>query len=296
MAAAGPEGRAGGEPRPPRSGGPCSSGPRWALPGPGCVSRSGLWVEQTGRAGGLIQSASRTGGRLNSLQGAFIHTGDPVRGRGLQTSENSKFVLSSRFKPPSDEVKLVILYIVKHEQEIECSEGYVKVFSSNLDQKSGDSHYYVMFDETCEVKVDNKMVASGNLEDDLDLLLLGKINDPTDWDEPKCIVDTGAERPEDGDDAVNGRWCYPMVTNPLYRGEWKPRQMAYGGVWPLAQTDNPNYSPDFSIYSCENTSVIGVEIWQARAGTIFDNFLITDDEVYAEDFGDETWGQIKPSN
>jgi len=30
-----------------------------------------------------------------------------------------------------------------------------------------------------------------------------------------------------------------------------------------------------------------------RAGTIFDNFLITDDEVYAEDFGDETWGETK---
>lgn len=30
-----------------------------------------------------------------------------------------------------------------------------------------------------------------------------------------------------------------------------------------------------------------------RAGTIFDNFLITDDEDYAEDFGDETWGETK---
>lgn len=32
---------------------------------------------------------------------------------------------------------------------------------------------------------------------------------------------------------------------------------------------------------------------KVRAGTIFDNFLITDDEVYAEDFGDETWGETK---
>lgn len=30
-----------------------------------------------------------------------------------------------------------------------------------------------------------------------------------------------------------------------------------------------------------------------RAGTIFDNFLITDDEQYAEDFGDDTWGETK---
>lgn len=32
---------------------------------------------------------------------------------------------------------------------------------------------------------------------------------------------------------------------------------------------------------------------KVRAGTIFDNFLITDDEDYAEDFGDETWGETK---
>ena len=32
---------------------------------------------------------------------------------------------------------------------------------------------------------------------------------------------------------------------------------------------------------------------QVKSGTIFDNFLITDGEKYAEEFGDETWGQTK---
>ena len=32
---------------------------------------------------------------------------------------------------------------------------------------------------------------------------------------------------------------------------------------------------------------------QVKAGTIFDNFLITDDEEYAAKFGDETWGLTK---
>lgn len=32
---------------------------------------------------------------------------------------------------------------------------------------------------------------------------------------------------------------------------------------------------------------------QVKAGTIFDNVLITDDEDYAQEFGDETWGQTK---
>ncbi|XP_075380681.1 calreticulin-3 isoform X2 [Mycteria americana] len=257
-------------------------------------------------------------GKFKLTAGKFY--GDPVRDKGLQTSENSKFyAISSRFKPFSNKGKtLVIQYTVKHEQKIDCGGGYVKIFSSNLDQKnlSGDSPYYIMFgpdicgsetkkvhvilnyknkphpikkpirckvdgythlytliirpDQTYKVKIDNEMVASGNLEDDLDFLPPRKIKDPTvrkppdwddriqiddpndimpeDWDEPEYIMDTSAEKPEDWDDAVHGGWHYPMVKNPLYR---------------------------------------------VRAGTIFDNFLITDDEVYAEDFGDETWGETK---
>lgn len=32
---------------------------------------------------------------------------------------------------------------------------------------------------------------------------------------------------------------------------------------------------------------------QVKSGTIFDNFLITDDEEYAVKFGKETWGATK---
>lgn len=32
---------------------------------------------------------------------------------------------------------------------------------------------------------------------------------------------------------------------------------------------------------------------QVKSGTIFDNFLITNDEAYAEEFGNETWGVTK---
>ncbi|KAM6369204.1 LOW QUALITY PROTEIN: calreticulin-3 [Pluvialis apricaria] len=189
-------------------------------------------------------------------------------------------------------------------------------------QVDGYRHLYTLIirpDQTYEVKVDYEMVASGNLEDDYNFVPLRKINDPTvrtptdwderiqiddpnddtkleDWDEPEYIMDTSAEKPEDWDDAVNG-WHYPMVKNPLYGGEWKLRQIDnpnYRGVWPHPQIDNPNYSPDFIIYSYENScSIIGPDTWQVRAGTIFDNFLIKDYEVYAEDFGDETWGETK---
>uniref|UniRef100_A0A8C0EZU6 Uncharacterized protein n=1 Tax=Bubo bubo TaxID=30461 RepID=A0A8C0EZU6_BUBBB len=56
-------------------------------------------------------------------------------------------------------------------------------------------------DQTYEVKVDNKMVASGNLEDDLEFLPLRKINDltvrkPTDWDDRMQIDDPNDIKPE----------------------------------------------------------------------------------------------------
>uniref|UniRef100_A0A8C8S6F2 Calreticulin n=1 Tax=Pelusios castaneus TaxID=367368 RepID=A0A8C8S6F2_9SAUR len=185
----------------------------------------------------------------------------------------------------------------------------------------GFTHLYTLIlrpDQTYEVKIDNEIVESGNLEDDWDFLPPRKINDPTakkpkdwddvaqiddpndvkpeDWDEPEYILDTSAEKPEDWDNATQGEWQAPMIKNPLYRGAWKPSKIDnpnYKGIWPWPQIANPNYSTDFNIYSYENISILGLDLWQVRAGTIFDNFLVTDDEEYAEDFGDETWGETK---
>jgi len=69
---------------------------------------------------------------------------------GLQTSQDARFyTISAKFdKPFSSEGKtLVIQFSVKHEQEIDCGGGYVKLFASDLDQKSmhGDTPYHIMF-------------------------------------------------------------------------------------------------------------------------------------------------------
>merc|ERR1712046_282340 len=34
---------------------------------------------------------------------------------------------------------------------------------------------------------------------------------------------------------------------------------------------------------------VGIDIWQVKSGTIFDNILITDDVDYAKAHGDKTW-------
>ncbi|XP_034293444.1 calreticulin-3 [Pantherophis guttatus] len=185
----------------------------------------------------------------------------------------------------------------------------------------GFTHLYTLVlksDHTYKVKIDNKLVILGILEDDWDFLPPRRINDPAvkkpenwddeaeiddpedtkpeDWDIDEYIVDNSAEKPKDWDDAAQGTWQPPLLKNPLYRGEWRPRKIPnpnYKGIWPHPQIANPEYVPDPSLSVYENISVIGLDLWQVRSGTIFDNFLITDDEKYAKKFGDETWGKTK---
>ena len=69
---------------------------------------------------------------------------------GIQTSEDARFYgISAKFdKPFTNEGKtLVIQFSVKHEQNIDCGGGYVKLFGSDLNQKDmhGDSPYFIMF-------------------------------------------------------------------------------------------------------------------------------------------------------
>lgn len=97
------------------------------------------WVESTHKGG--------EAGKFKWSAGKFY--GDAEKDKGIQTSQDAKFyALSAKFDPFSNEGKdLVIQFTVKHEQNIDCGGGYVKVFSKDLDQKDmhGDSPYYIMF-------------------------------------------------------------------------------------------------------------------------------------------------------
>ncbi|XP_067824139.1 calreticulin 3a [Heptranchias perlo] len=183
------------------------------------------------------------------------------------------------------------------------------------------THLYTLVvkpDQTYEVKIDNAKVESGSLEDDWDFLPSKMIKDPEakkpedwddretidddkdvkpeDWDKPENIPDPEAKKPEDWDEEMDGEWEPPMIPNPEYKGEWKPKQIenpSYKGAWVHPEIDNPEYAPDTNIYRFQNIGVIGLDLWQVKSGTIFDNFLITDDEKYAEEFGRDTWGKTK---
>ncbi|XP_054458360.1 calreticulin [Anoplopoma fimbria] len=183
------------------------------------------------------------------------------------------------------------------------------------------THLYTLIvnpDNTYEVKIDNKKVESGNLEDDWDFLPPKKMKDPEakkpedwddrenipdpddnkpeDWDKPENIPDPDAKKPDDWDEEMDGEWEPPMVANPEYKGEWKPREIinpAYKGKWTHPEIDNPEYTADSEIYKYDSIGVIGLDLWQVKSGTIFDNFLITNDPNLAEEVGNDTWGTTK---
>jgi len=65
----------------------------------------------------------------------------------------------------------------------------------------------------------------------------------------------------------------PKTPNPAYKGPW---------VHP--HISNPAYKLDSEIYAYESNKYVGIEIWQVQAGSIFDNFLVTDSEETASEW------------
>jgi len=135
---------------------------------------------------------------------------------------------------------------------------------------------------------------------------------PEGWldDEPEEIDDPEATKPDDWDDEEDGEWEAPKISNPKCDeapgcGEWEIPMKSnpdYKGKWSAPVIDNPNYkgiwkpqqipNPDFFELEkpdLEPIAAIGIEIWTMQDGILFDNILITRDELVAEEFRSETW-------
>jgi len=184
------------------------------------------------------------------------------------------------------------------------------------------THVYTLIvnpDNTYEVRVDGNKKESGSLSDDWDILPPKKIKDPSeskpkDWvdnakmddpndvkpegydDIPKQIVDPDATKPEDWDEEDDGVWEAPTIDNPAYKGPWKAKKIDnpdYKGPWVHPEIDNPEYTPDDTLYSYESFGAIGIDIWQVKSGSVFDNIILTDSVKEAEDFLASTYGKTK---
>jgi len=179
------------------------------------------------------------------------------------------------------------------------------------------THVYTLIlrpDNTFQVLIDNKDVRSGKITDEFSILAPKEIPDPdakkpsdwvdqkeiadpaaakpADWDSiPAEIPDANAKKPEDWDDELDGEWEVPMIDNPEYKGEWKAPMISnpeYKGEWVHPKIDNPAYHYDEKIYRYESNKYLGIEIWQVKSGTIFDNFLVTDDANLAKEWAERS--------
>jgi len=168
------------------------------------------------------------------------------------------------------------------------------------------THVYTLIirpDNTFTVLTDNRESRAGNIEDHFNILEPKEINDPSiskpkDWvdethiDDPEDIkpegydeiepeiIDPEASKPDDWDDELDGEWEAPKVPNPAYKGPWRAKRIAnpeYKGEWVHPQIPNPKYVPDSNLYAFDSFKFVGIEIWQVKAGSIYDNFLVTDD-------------------
>jgi len=117
------------------------------------------------------------------------------------------------------------------------------------------------------------------------------MDDPTETkpaghdDIPQMITDPDASKPDDWDDDLDGEWEAPQINNPEYKGAWAPKKIenpGYKGPWIHPQVPNPDYEADSNIYSFKNIGAVGIDIWQVKAGSIFDNILVTDSVAEAE--------------
>jgi len=174
--------------------------------------------------------------------------------------------------------------------------------------------FIIKADRTFEVLVDNKPVRSGSILENWDILPAKQIQDPSvskpeDWvdekeivdpeakkpegwdDIPEQIADKEASRPSDWDSDLDGEWEAPLIENPEYKGEWRAPRIpnpAYKGEWVHPLIANPEYKDDQTIAKFPSNKYVGIEIWQVKAGTIFDNFLVTDDIETAKAWAEKT--------
>merc|ERR1712007_170611 len=72
---------------------------------------------------------------------------------------------------------------------------------------------------------------------------------------------------------MGGEWSVKRISNPAYKGLWVAKKIA-----------NPEYEDDDSVYKFPDFGFIGMDLWQVKGGTIFDNIIITDDKAEADAF------------
>jgi len=120
---------------------------------------------------------------------------------------------------------------------------------------------------------------------------------PNDWDnEPEKISDPEAVKPDDWNDEDDGTWEAPMINNPSYKGVWHAKRIKnpnYKGPWIHPEISNPEFVEVNHVYKRGNLGYVGIEIWQVKAGTLFSDFLLTNNVDEAKNDINNRYNSIK---
>jgi len=242
--------------------------------------------------------------------GGYLKLGpSPAPGAGFHGETPYNIMFGPDFCGPSTK-KVHVIFNYKGKNHL-----IKKSISPKEDQLT---HLYTLVvhpNNTYRVLIDNVQAAEGKLLEDWDFLPAKEIKDPSkskpsdwvddaemddptdkkpaDWDDiPKSIPDPEAKKPGDWDDSLDGDWEAPVIDNPEFKGEWKAKRIpnpAYKGAWVHPMIPNPEYHADDQIYAFSDFSWVGVDVWQVKSGTIFDNILITDDVAHASKYAKSTF-------
>jgi calreticulin len=86
-----------------------------------------------------------------------------------------------------------------------------------------------------------------------------------------------------------------MIKNPEYKGEWAPKVIKnpkYQGIWqPKTIKRKAEHDPTFGHFP--QIGYLGLEFFQNAPNSIFDNFLVTDDEEYASKMLEEVFLSLR---
>ena len=204
--------------------------------------------------------------------------------------------------------------------------GHGRMIKERIDFSNDElTHMYTLVlsqpSQTYRVLIDGEEVASGNIIDDVEgmseeprTIADPEAVKPADWDDrqeiadpedvnpatwdaehPRTIPDREAKQPEDWNEATRGAWTAPEVDNPEY-AEWSPRMIPnpnYQGVWTAPMIANPKYVADPTAAVYTDMGHIAFDLWQVKAGTIFDNILVTDELSVAQKQLEELFLSLK---
>ncbi|XP_020596639.1 calreticulin-3-like [Phalaenopsis equestris] len=65
------------------------------------------------------------------------------------------------------------------------------------------------------------------------------------------------------------------------------------GKWKTPWIDNPDFEDDPDLYVLKPVKYVAIEVWQVKAGSVFDNVLVCDDPEYAKQVVEELWTKNK---